>query len=71
MMRQTGVALITVLVVVAIISGIASSVIFEQQFAIRRTENLQRECRKRSSGGELVEGDSRRGHRGWQCLGEN
>lgn len=40
MMRQTGVALITVLVVVAIISGIASSVILEQQFAIRRTENL-------------------------------
>lgn len=40
MMRQRGVALITVLVVVAIISGIASSVILEQQFAIRRTENL-------------------------------
>jgi general secretion pathway protein K len=40
MMRQSGVALITVLVVVAIISGIASSVILEQQFAIRRTENL-------------------------------
>ena len=40
MMRQTGVALITVLVVVAIISGIASSVILEQQFAIRRTANL-------------------------------
>ena len=40
MMRQTGVALITVLVVVAIISGIASSAILEQQFAIRRTGNL-------------------------------
>jgi general secretion pathway protein K len=40
MMRQRGIALITVLVVVAIISGIASSVILEQQFAIRRSENL-------------------------------
>ena len=40
MIRQRGVALITVLVVVAIISGIASSVMLDQQFAIRRTENL-------------------------------
>jgi general secretion pathway protein K len=40
MIRQRGIALITVLVVVAIISGIASSVILDQQFAIRRTENL-------------------------------
>lgn len=40
MKRQRGIALVTVLVVVAVISGIASSVILEQQFAIRRTENL-------------------------------
>lgn len=40
MKRQQGIALITVLVVVAIVSGIASSVVLEQQFAIRRTENL-------------------------------
>lgn len=40
MNRQKGIALITVLVVVAIVAGVASSVILEQQFAIRRTENL-------------------------------
>lgn len=40
MKRQKGIALITVLVVVAIVSGIASSAILDQQFAIRRTENL-------------------------------
>lgn len=38
--KSRGVALVTVLVVVAIVAGIASAVVVDQQFAVRRTANL-------------------------------